>query len=104
MNINSLIKDLNKELASNFKNFEGMYFYGSRVRGDYRHNSDFDIIIMFKNNYSIKDEYKLAGIIIEIELKHNIFIDYHPMTPKELERNPVFYDQVVNKGIYYNAA
>jgi hypothetical protein len=30
--------------------------------------------------------------------------DLHPMTREELERNPVFHDEVVNKGIFYDAA
>ncbi|OGI03285.1 MAG: hypothetical protein A2Y25_05135 [Candidatus Melainabacteria bacterium GWF2_37_15] len=104
MKINELIDDLNSELSSSFDNFEGIYFYGSRVKGDFAPESDFDFIIMFKDNYSNEDEYKLAGVIIKIELKYDIFIDYHPMTKKELERNPIFYDQVANKGIYYEAA
>lgn len=99
-----LISDLNYELTSNFDKFEGVYMYGSRVRGDYEPESDYDFIILFKNDYSVAEENKLAGIIIKIELKYDIFIDYHPMTMKELKRNPVFYDQVVNKGIYYEAA
>lgn len=104
MNINKMINDLKKELASNFDNFEGVYFYGSRVKGDYEPDSDFDFIVLFKDSYSLESEYKLAEIIIKIEFKHNVFIDYHPMTMQELERNPIFYNEVVNKGIYYEAA
>ena len=104
MDINFFIKELTYEAASNFDNFEGIYFYGSRARGNNEPDSDFDFIILFKDAYSINDEYKLAGIIIKLEIKYDIFIDYHPMTRKELERNPVFYDQVVNKGVYYDAA
>lgn len=104
MNIKDLISDINKKLSSCFNDFQGVYFYGSRARGEYSTDSDFDFIIVFKNGYSIEDEYKLAGVIGEIELKYDIFIDYHPMTIKELERNPVFYNQVVKNGIYYEAA
>jgi len=104
MKTNILIKDLARELTSNLSKVEGIFFYGSRVQGNYKTDSDFDMIVVFKDDYSIEDEYKLAGIIIKIEIKYDVFIDYHPMTMKELERNPVFYDQVVNKGIYYEAA
>jgi len=102
--IEKILLDLNNELFSKFDNFEGIYLYGSRAKGNFRHDSDFDIIVLFKDDYSLKIESKLAEIIINIELKYDIFIDYHPMTLKELERNPVFYNEVVNKGSYYEAA
>ena len=102
--VNEIIECLNNKISKSFNNFEGIYFYGSRAKGTYKQNSDFDLIILFKNNYSSENEYRLAGIIGEIEYKYDIFIDYHPMTKKELERNPFFYDEVVKKGLYYEAA
>ncbi len=102
--IEKVIQDLNKELFSKFNNFEGIYLYGSRAKGNYGPESDIDIIVLFKDSYSIKTESELAEIIINIELKYDIFVDYHPMTLKELERNQVFYNEVVNKGLYYEAA
>jgi len=102
--IEKIIQDLNKKLFSKFNNFEGIYLYGSRAKGNYGPESDIDIIVLFKDSYCQKTESELAEIIIKIELEYNVFVDYHPMTLKELKRNQVFYNEVVNKGFYYEAA
>ncbi len=104
MDINKIIKKIIKEISSKFSDFEGIYFYGSRAVGNYSSTSDYDMIFMFKNGYDFEKERELASIIIDFELENDIFIDHHPMTKEELERNPYFYKEVVNKGLYYEAA
>ena len=104
MNISKIIQELNQFVSEKFDDFKCIYFYGSRVRGDSREDSDIDVIIIFGNELNYKEERELAGIIGELDYKYNVFIDYHPMTMNELEKNPVFYAEVVNKGIFYDAA
>jgi len=103
MDINKVIKNLIEKLSAKFNDFEGIYFYGSRVKGSYKKESDYDMIFLFKDGYDFEKERELAGIIIDSELENDIFIDHHPMTREELERNPFFLDEVVNKGLYYAA-
>jgi hypothetical protein len=60
--------------------------------------------MVFDKALSYKESRKLAGLICDIEYKNNVFIDYHPFTLKDLALNPFLYDEIVNNGIYYDAA
>jgi len=103
MDIEKIIKDLIKKISSKFDDFEGIYFYGSRVNTVYKLDSDYDMVFVFKSDYDFAKERELTGMIIDVELENDIFIDHHPMTKEELERNPIFYNEVVNKGLFYAA-
>jgi len=39
-----------------------------------------------------------------LDYKYDVYLSLLTYTPDELERNPIFYNEVVNKGIYYAAA
>ena len=43
----------------------------------------------------------LWGVVGELEAEMDVVFDIHPMTISELKNNPVYYGQVVDKGIYY---
>jgi predicted nucleotidyltransferase len=97
--LNTLRDTLNK-----YDTFMGLYLYGSRVNGNFREDSDLDVIILFKKETSYSTDKEIAGIVGKIEYENNVFIDYHPMTYQQLQNNPVFFDEVVNKGVFYAAA
>lgn len=102
--ISEIIEELNNSLKQTFPDFKGVYLYGSVARGDFTKDSDVDIINVFEKELSYEEELELAGIIGDIDYKYDIFIDYHDYTLENLKRNPVFYNEVVNKGFYYEAA
>ena len=43
----------------------------------------------------------LWSLIGKFEAEMDITLDLHPMTMIELKKNPIYYEQVVDKGIYY---
>jgi predicted nucleotidyltransferase len=101
--INEVVQILKTELKNSFNDFEGLYLYGSQVNGIPNEESDIDIVIII--DYSDKQKRGvLWNIISLLEYKYDIFIDVQPMTRQELEHNSIFYDEVVNKGIFYAAA
>lgn len=102
--IEKIIEDVNKALLEKFSFFKGSYFYGSRIRKNFTKNSDIDLINVFEKELSFEEELELAGIIGDIDYKYDVFIDYHDYTLDKLRQNPVFYNEVVNKGFYYEAA
>lgn len=102
--INAVINKLNEKLAVIFNNLIGTYLYGSMAKGTYTENSDVDIIIIFSEKISYEQEKQIAKIIGLLEYENNLFIDYHPYTMNDLKQNPIFLNEVVNKGIYYEAA
>lgn len=103
MNISEIITELNKLIKEKYNDFRGSYLYGSRARGDFEENSDLDIVALFDQVDRYK-ELEVSGISCDLDYKFGVFIEIHLYTPDELKINPVFYNEVVNKGIYYESA
>ncbi len=99
--IGQIIEILNKKIKSLFSDFNGVYLYGSYANNTSTLNSDIDIVAMFNNKLTRNDRMELWKLIGNIEAKYNVIFDLHPMIYEELEQNPVYYNQVVNKGIFY---
>lgn len=55
--IKNLLKDILGELE-----YETIILFGSRGRGDYEEESDYDILITTKNNLTIKQKMELSGL------------------------------------------
>lgn len=102
--LEKIIKELNKEISEKFDFFKGSYLYGSRAKGNFQNDSDIDIINIFARNLTRAEALDLAGIIGDIEYKYDVFIDYHDYTINRLKENPVFYNEVIAYGFYYEAA
>ncbi|MCL2334910.1 MAG: nucleotidyltransferase domain-containing protein [Endomicrobia bacterium] len=102
--INQMVLELRKALKNSLEDFEGLYLYGSHVKGNAKDDSDVDVVVILDR----AGDRNVRGIIWDIvsflDYKYDLVFDLHPMTREELERNPVFYDEVVNKGIFYDAA
>lgn len=39
-------------------------------------------------------ELDVCGNVLELELDYDIIIDFHPMTPAELARNRVYFNEI----------
>jgi len=103
VDISEVIKELNSRIKEKYSDFKGSYLYGSRARGDYREDSDVDIVVLFEEMNADK-EMELHGICVDLDYKYDIVISLQPYTKEKLERNYVYHDEVVNKGIYFDAA
>jgi len=101
--VKEIVKKLNNQFKKEFDDFKGIYFYGSRAKGTHCEDSDIDIVVLFQKVDRDK-RMKIWGIVGEVEYEYDVFIDLHPMTKEELKLNPFYYDQVVNNGIFYEAA
>jgi len=101
--VNQLIKELNKKISQEYPDFEGCYLYGSRAKKTHHKNSDVDIIAIF-NSVDRERDYEIGGIVNELMYNYDVYIDFRVYTLDNLTKNPVYYDEVVNKGIYYAAA
>ena len=84
--------------------FEGLYVFGSQINGLTSPNSDIDIVLLFKH-----DSYYLPNEYYEIlsQMRYDYFdivdLDIHTKTFQQLQSNPIFYNEVVNKGVFYSA-
>ena len=100
-NIVDIINTLNRKIKSVYKNFNGVYLYGSFANKTNTENSDIDVVALFENELNREERIKLWSLISGLEAEYDVFLDLHPMSAKELEKNPIYYNQVVNKGVFY---
>ena len=103
MDISEVIKELNSRIKEKYTDFKGSYLYGSRARGDYREDSDVDIVVIF-DEVDRDKAMEAYGICGEIDYKYDVVISLQLYTYPRLEINYVYHNEVVNKGIYFDAA
>ncbi|MGA2297616.1 MAG: nucleotidyltransferase domain-containing protein [FCB group bacterium] len=100
--IEAIIKNLNLEFAQKYKDFRGIFLFGSYARKDYNKYSDYDLFIVFDEPkiWKIKDELKYR--IYDYEIENLIKIDAHFGVTNDLN-NPVtpFYENIKKEGIFY---
>ena len=95
---------LRNELRASIEDFEGLYVFGSQVRGDATEDSDIDIVLLFQQErFYQPDEY--YDIMFQLGIDYYDILDFHVnhYTRDQLKLNYIFHDEVVNKGIYYGA-
>ncbi|MDR0822886.1 MAG: nucleotidyltransferase domain-containing protein [Endomicrobium sp.] len=101
--MNNLVQELKENLQNSFEDFEGLYVYGSQVNGTPNKDSDIDIVAIVDAPDREKRRY-IWGVLSDLDYKYDVVIDLHPMTRQELEKNYIFHNEVVNKGVFYAAA
>ncbi|OGH99887.1 MAG: hypothetical protein A2Y25_09780 [Candidatus Melainabacteria bacterium GWF2_37_15] len=90
-----------EELRNSLKereDFEGLYLYGSQAKGTQHEDSDIDIAGVFIQDVSYDREITLK--VYDIDLKHDIVIDFQRVTKEQLIQNPVYFNEI-KKGKYY---
>ena len=97
----NIIEYLKNQIKSLFSNFNGIYLYGSYANKTNNDDSDIDIVAIFDKSLTREDRMKLWTLVGTIEAEYNVIFDLHPMNNEELKQNPIYYNQVVNKGIFY---
>jgi predicted nucleotidyltransferase len=101
--IPKIVNELNIELKKLFADFEGLYVYGSQINGTPNEDSDIDIVAILDASDDEK-RFDMWGVVSFLDYKYDVVIDLQPMTNKELERNYIYHDEVVNKGVFYAVA
>ena len=100
MNIPNIIKELNTLIKEKYSDFKGSYLYGSRAKGNFKKDSDIDIVILF-DELNRKKDLEICDIVGELEYKYDVFIDFQVFTPDKLKLNPFYCDEVTKKGVFY---
>jgi predicted nucleotidyltransferase len=103
--VDEIASKLRDALKESIKDFEGLYVFGSQVRGDATQDSDVDIVVLFgdENSFQVDAFYDILSKF-RYDYYDIIDLDVHRRTRKLLENNPIFYNEVVNKGVFYAAA
>lgn len=100
--IELVISELSKNLKETYKDFSGIYFFGSRVKGGFDEFSDYDIAIVFDRIIVRKFKDEIRRIVYDLELKYEIIIDSHIYSHFEILK-PItpFRENVKNHGKFY---
>lgn len=98
-----IIQELCKLIKQQFPDLVGLYLYGSQVAGKPGKDSDIDVVAIF-DEVNYEKNYELGGIIGDLLYKYDTYVDLHPYTLNQLKKNPIYYDEVVTKGIFYEPA
>jgi predicted nucleotidyltransferase len=103
--IPSYIKNLNTELKKALgEDLKNVVLFGSRAGKKAGKESDFDVLIILNSECDKNCRSAILNVIYNIELKHDIFIDFKIISTFELNqtlrgKQPLFID-AVNNGLY----
>ncbi|KPJ64770.1 hypothetical protein AMJ44_12140 [candidate division WOR-1 bacterium DG_54_3] len=81
-NLKIFIDQLRKHFGRNLKK---IILFGSRARGDYTDDSDYDFILIF-DEVTPQIKNKLDGLCLEMLLEHEMVISDFALTEEDLER------------------
>jgi len=101
----NILKNITARLRERFsERIQGVYAFGSRVRGDHDEWSDFDVLIVVKDrNPSIENE--IMDIFVEEELKSGVIfspvIKDYTAFEKEKNLNTPFYENIQREGVVF---
>jgi uncharacterized protein len=101
----NVIKDLKKLLIAHFgENIKEVILFGSRAKGIAARYSDYDVLVILKQDYDWHYRNEILRVVYELELEKDILIDIHLLSTKEVSNTlrgsqPVFIN-ALNKGLY----
>lgn len=98
--VKDAIKMLNTALSEKFDDFHGLYLYGSFAKETNFEDDDIELVAIFDTEDKHKREL-IWPIVGKVETEMDAYIDLHPYTMAELKKDEEFYDEVVNKGIFF---
>jgi uncharacterized protein len=75
MENNEIFELIKYYLKKNNINVYGIYLFGSRGRGDYNEDSDYDLLIVLQNNIGNQEKRKLSIDIRRYLIKHKVFFN-----------------------------
>jgi predicted nucleotidyltransferase len=84
-----IIEKITDTLKRQYPDFKGLYFFGSRLKGVYEKDSDYDIAIIFDEITSDK-KMSVFGLLSEIEYKNDIFLDVNFSPLQERKVSNIF--------------
>lgn len=80
-----ILKELKALLLKHFgDDIEEVILFGSQVNGKAREYSDYDVLIILKNDYDWRYKDKISAVCNKIDLKYEVFIDDKIISQREL--------------------
>jgi len=84
----TILKELKSCLQKGYKDsVRDIILFGAQAYGDPHENSDYDILIVLKKDYTAIDENQIYDLCYDINLKYNIIIDPHLISRKTAQNH-----------------
>jgi predicted nucleotidyltransferase len=101
MNRKAVLNDLSNLLRARFSdNLKDVVLFGSQADGKIHQDSDYDFLIILKQQADWKTEREISDICYEIDLKYNIITDTHILSESEFStlrgKQPIFINALSN--------
>jgi predicted nucleotidyltransferase len=97
-----LISEIHNLLRKKFSDYLGLYFYGSRKQGNFKDDSDYDIVVTFKNKVDWKKENEVWGEFVLFEMKNDVYTDVKVYQYSEFHKqNTPYREKVIKSGVFY---
>jgi predicted nucleotidyltransferase len=98
----SLIEEVRDSLRESGIALAGIYLFGSRSKDIQQRDSDYDVAIILKTSVSQTIKDSIRSILYNIMLKHDIVIDSHIYSEKDIINPQTPFREVIrNEGIFY---
>ena len=100
--IDILITELKEELQTKYKDFKGIFFFGSRSKDNFSDDSDLDLVLTFERNIDRDFKNEIRDFVYDYALKYDVLIDSHIYNLTDI-LNPItpFRGIVKTEGIFY---
>jgi predicted nucleotidyltransferase len=80
-----------------------IYWFGSRVRGNFDESSDYDLLLELKDNITEAQRDVVADLAIDISSKFGAWLDIHYRTVERMSEPPYafspFVQSVISEGV-----
>ncbi|MBI5326626.1 MAG: nucleotidyltransferase domain-containing protein [Ignavibacteriae bacterium] len=98
----SVINDIQNTFKKKYKEFKGIYLFGSRINGNYNEYSDYDFVVVFDRKIDWRFRYEVRDFIYDIELKNDLLLDAKIYNINDiLEPITPFRNTIKEQGIFY---
>jgi predicted nucleotidyltransferase len=97
-----ILDEIRDELKIKYSDFKGIYFFGSRLRGNNAPDSDFDILLVFNREINTAFKREIRDIVYDFMLRYDIVIDTKIFSENDMRHpNMPFTEEVKSIGYYH---
>ena len=100
-----LILSKTKNLISKEFTIEKIIFFGSRAKGKAKKFSDYDILVITKNDLNWQQKRRISDLTLNIDLEFDVITDIKIYSKNEIENSILgqtpFMRNVVSEGLLY---
>ncbi|MCK4311379.1 MAG: nucleotidyltransferase domain-containing protein [Candidatus Cloacimonetes bacterium] len=101
--IQKSITSLKKRIKNNFGKDTEFYLFGSAARGDYKEDSDIDLLILLSRTVDNSIREEIFNNAFDVELEHNVIfgliVHSKDFWNSEIARVMPIYQNIKNEGI-----